>query len=130
MTRARGRSTVVRGVGSSPGHSRRRTAASRPGRSGWPGEESRARRQTRHAAGPALDLDQEKAHWAQHQEVNLVDAAVEGDKLEVGPGPVRLVVGEAVADEVEGVPLPGVSRFGDGDPALPRVAHGTAPSSP
>src|SRR5262249_7041030 len=78
------------------------------------------------AAGPALDLDEEEPHWGEQEQIDLVDAAVEGDELEVGPGPVGLVVGPAVADEVEGVPLPGIPRLRDGDPVLLAVAHATA----
>ena len=57
-------------------------------------------------ARAALDLDQEEALGVNSEQVDLVDAAVVGDELEVGPGPVRLVVGKRLADEVEGVPLP------------------------
>ena len=73
--------------------------------------------------GPALDLDQEEAPRGEDEQVDLVDAAVVGDELEVRPGAVRLVVGQPLADELEGLLLPGELGAGDFLPALGGEAH-------
>jgi hypothetical protein len=68
-------------------------------------------------ARAALDLDQKKATGREDEHVHFVDAALIGDELEVRPGVVGLLVGEAFADEIERVLFPGVGRLGDRVPA-------------
>lgn len=64
-------------------------------------------------AVPALDLDQEQPLGGEHQEVDLIDAPVLGDDLDIGPGAVGLVIRQPLADERERVALPPVLRGSD-----------------
>jgi hypothetical protein len=68
--------------------------------------------------GAALDLDKEEPGRAQHQEVDLVDAAVVRDELEVGPGSVGVSVRQALADKIERLLLPAEAGRCDRLPAL------------
>ena len=68
------------------------------------------------AAGAALDLDQKEAERSVDEEIDLVDRAIEGEKLKQRPGPPGLVAGKALADEIEGVALPGIGRLGEARP--------------
>ena len=71
----------------------------------------------RDRAAPTLDLDQIDLVDRYHEQVDLVDAAVVGDELEVRPRAERLAVGEAGLDVVEGLALPGELRGSDLEPA-------------
>jgi hypothetical protein len=66
---------------------------------------------------PAFDLDQVEPARRQHHEIDFVDAPLVRDELEVCPGVVGLLVGEALADEVQRVLLPGEGGLGDRVPA-------------
>ena len=57
-------------------------------------------------ARAALDLDQEETLWGQDQQVHLVEGAIGGDELEVGPGTVGVVVRQAFLDEGKRLSLP------------------------
>src|SRR5487761_1301565 len=72
---------------------------------GFPGPRSGV---SKEAAGAALDLDEEQSLWREGQQIDFVDAAVFGDELEVRPGAIGLVGGETQADEVQGIPFPGI----------------------
>jgi hypothetical protein len=56
---------------------------------------------TEQHARPRLDLDQEQPAGRDGQQVDLVNRAVLGDELDIGPRPVRLVAREARTDERE-----------------------------
>ena len=67
-------------------------------------------------ARPALDLDEKESVGGEDEQIDLVDRAVDGDELEERPGPVGLVLGKSLADEVERVTLPRVGRLGEARP--------------
>ena len=68
------------------------------------------------AAGAALDLDEEEAEGGVDEEIDLVDRAIEGEKFKQRPGPPGLMAGKSLADEIEGVALPGIGRLGEARP--------------
>ena len=67
-------------------------------------------------AGVAFDLDQEEAAGGEDEQVDLVDRAVEGEKREVRPGPIGLVGWEAIAHELQRLPLMRELALGDDGP--------------
>ena len=68
------------------------------------------------AAGAALDLDEEEAEGGVDEEIDLVDRPIEGEKFKQRPGPPGLMAGKSLADEIEGVALPGIGRLGEARP--------------
>ena len=73
---------------------------------------------TKETAWATLDLDQEEPLGREDQQIDFVDAPIVGDELEVGPGTVRLMCWKLAAHEIERIPLPGITRFGGGNPVL------------
>src|SRR5262249_3815398 len=73
-------------------------------------------------ARPALDLDQEKAHRAEDEEVDFIDTPVIGDELKVAPRSVRLVVRKLGAHELQRLAFPRVTRLSKLDPRR-RFSH-------
>ena len=69
------------------------------------------------AAAPRLALDEPEALLGQDQQIDLVDGPVVGLELEIGPRPVRIVVGQTRSDEVQATPFPLVLRRRDDVPA-------------
>ena len=65
---------------------------------------------------PRLALDEPEAHLGQDEQIDLVDRPVAGLELEIGPRPVRIVVGQTRADEVQTTPFPLVLRGRDDFP--------------
>lgn len=59
-------------------------------------------------AWAALDFDEEAALRCADEQINFVAAAVGGDELEVRPGPIGLMVGEALVHELQRITLPGI----------------------
>ena len=64
----------------------------------------------------AFDLDEKEALGRENQQIDFVDAAVVGHKLEVCPRPVRFVGRKLLAHEVECFPFPGMLGLCDGGP--------------
>jgi len=62
------------------------------------------------SAGFALDLDQKDALGAGNEGVDLVDRAVVGDELKIGPGDVIVLGRKACANEIQGFLFPGEAR--------------------
>jgi hypothetical protein len=60
------------------------------------------------AYGPraGLDLDQDEPARCQDERVDLVDAPLVVDELEVRPSAPRLVIGEVSAEEIKRLALP------------------------
>jgi hypothetical protein len=81
-------------------------------------------RVTANDTGPALDLDQEQTLRADDEEIDLADVAVL-DELEVRPGAIGLMVGQALLEERERLLLPEKLRRRHLDPA---VLHVSSPS--
>jgi hypothetical protein len=73
--------------------------------------------------GRAAASHEEETGGAEDQEVDLQRAALVGDELEVGPGPVGVGVGQVVADVGEPGPLVGIARWRDLDPAVAVSTH-------
>ena len=71
----------------------------------------------RDSTAPRLALDEPEALLGQDEQIDLVDGPVIGLELEVGPRPVRIVVGQTRADEVQTTPFPLVLRRRDDLPA-------------
>ena len=65
---------------------------------------------------PTLDLDQEKALAREDQQIDLVDAAVIGDELKVGPRAKRLASRELRPHKFQSITLPGKLGFTDAEP--------------
>ena len=57
----------------------------------------------RNAAAPRLALDEPEALLRQDEQIDLVDGPVIGLELEIGPRPVRIVIGQTGSDEIQSV---------------------------
>src|SRR5204863_9099972 len=64
------------------------------------------------ARGTGLDFDEEQSLRGEDERVDLVDVAVIRDELEIGPQADRLLTGEVLRQELEGVTLPWVRGVG------------------
>jgi hypothetical protein len=78
------------------------------------------------ATGATLDLDQVDLVEGDDEEIDLVDTAILGDKLEIRPGTEGLGIGQPLAQIAERFPFPGVLRFRDFHP--PSKFHSPAGS--
>ena len=72
---------------------------------------------TRNTTGPALDFDQPESLFGQDQKIDLVDRTLVGLEFEIGPRPVRVVIGQSGADKIETAPFPLVLGRRDDVPA-------------
>ena len=89
-----------------------------------PGPRSRVSEQP---AAAALDLDEEQALRREYQKIDLVDAAIVGDELEVRPGAVGLMGGEMQTHKVQGIPFPGILALSE---CVPVASGGHCHSGP
>ena len=79
-----------------------------------------------HGVGAAPNLDEVEALGREDEQVDLVDRPVVGDELEVRPRAVRVVIGQPLAHEREGLALPGELGIRDRLPARRGCFHGVA----
>src|SRR5262249_40888797 len=66
---------------------------------------------------PRLALHEPEALLRQDEQINFVDGPVSGLELEVGPRPIRIVVGQTRSDEIKTTPFPLVLRWRNDVPA-------------
>src|SRR5262245_24898796 len=65
-----------------------------------------------------LDFNEEEALRGTDEQIDFVDAAIIGNKLEVRPGAIGLVGGKLITYKLQRIPLPGILRLGYRNPIL------------